>query len=273
MATHGILYGTMIFVYALSLLFYFSDFASANRRAKRIGTGLLIFVWILQSVFLVARIGSHPDMLDITLAEYVYLFAWLLVTVSLAMSRFYRIELLVFCINVIGFSALAVNLFNSPRPGAPLESWRLVRDLLVVHISLVTCAYTALTIAAIFSGMYIFLHRQLKVKQWGSTMRRLPSLETIDRYTIGAVLIGIPLFILSLAMAVTSVLVEGRTELLLDWKVFSSLTALGFYVAYLMRRTVFLQPGLRTARWNLISFGVLVLNIFLNSFSRFHHWT
>jgi len=273
MATHSFLYDTMIFVYALSLLFYFSDFASANRRAKRMGTGLLIFVWILQTIFLVTRIGAHPDMLDVTLAEYVYLFAWLLITVSLAMSRFYRIELLVFCVNVIGFSALAVNLFADPRIEAPLDSWQLVRDLLVVHISLVTGAYAALTIAAILSGMYLFLHRQLKVKQWGSTMRRLPSLETIDRYTFGAVLIGIPLFVLSLAMAVTSVLVEGRTELLLDWKVISSLAVLGFYVAYVVRRTVLLQPGQRTAKWNLLSFAVLILNVLLNSASRFHHWT
>jgi HemX protein len=273
MVTHNLLYDAMIYIYALSLLFYFSDFVDASGRAKRMGAGLLTFVWILQTVILILRIVSHPSLMYLTRFEYLFLFSWMLVTVSLVMSRFFRIELLVFFVNVFGFAVLTVNLFSNPRAEIPLAAWQLVRDLLIVHISLITCAYVALTIAAIFSGMYLFLHRQLKGKSWNKTMRRLPSLEMIDRYTFRTVLIGTPLLILSLAVAVTSILVEGRAWLLLDWKVFSSLVSVGFYIGYVLRRTVLLQPGWRSAWWNLIAFCVLLVTFFLNSFSRFHYWS
>ncbi len=52
MVTRSWLFDAMIYMYALSLLFYFSDFANANRSAKRMGTGLLLFVWVLQTAYL-----------------------------------------------------------------------------------------------------------------------------------------------------------------------------------------------------------------------------
>lgn len=269
----NLLFDTMIAIYALSLLFYFSDFVDASRRAKRVGTGLLVFVWALQTAYLVVRVLNRSDWSLISRFEYLFFYSWLLVTVSLAASRFFRIELLVFFVNVVGFAVLTLNLFGSTKADIPLEPWRLVKELLIVHISLVLCAYAAFTFSAIFSGMYLFLHGQLKDKQWSQTMRRLPSLESIDRYTFRTVLIGTPLLILSLAVAVTSLLVEGKTGLLLDWKVFSSFAAVVFYVSYVIKRTLFAQPGWRTARWNLLAYAVLVLNLFLNSVSRFHYWT
>ncbi|MGO4376255.1 cytochrome C assembly protein, partial [Paenibacillus sp. MCAF20] len=39
MVTQNVLYDAILYVYALSLLFYFSDFMNASRKAKRIGTG------------------------------------------------------------------------------------------------------------------------------------------------------------------------------------------------------------------------------------------
>ncbi|XEC93204.1 inner membrane protein YpjD [Paenibacillus tarimensis] len=269
MVTKSLFYDMMIYVYALSLLFYFSDVVDANGRAKRMGTGLLIFVWLMQTGFFVYRMLTH---MVVTMFDYVFFISWLLITISLVMSRFFRIEFLVFFVNVIGFSILTVIVFSQPGTDIPLVTWRLMRELLYVHISLVTCAYAVLTIGAIFSGMYLFLHRKLKSKHWSKTMRRLPSLDTIDRYIFRTVLIGTPLLILSIAVAVTSILVDGRTELLLDWKVFASFAAVGFYILYLLRRTVWLQPGTKTAGWNLISFAILILNLIFNSVTQFHKW-
>jgi HemX protein len=59
MVTQSWLYDAILYIYALSLLFYFSDFARANRSVKRMGTGLLSFVWVLQTVYLAFQIYSH----------------------------------------------------------------------------------------------------------------------------------------------------------------------------------------------------------------------
>ncbi|MBD2844633.1 cytochrome c biogenesis protein CcsA [Paenibacillus sp. IB182496] len=268
-----ILYHMMIYIYALSLLFYFSDVVDASGRAKRTGTGLLIFVWIMQTGLLVQRMIMDMSANVVTLFDYLFFVSWLLVTVSLVMSRFFRIEFLVFFVNVFGFAIVTLNLFSRPDAQIQLATWALVRELLYVHISLIACAYVVLAIGAIFSAMYLFLHQQLKRKHWSKPMRRLPSLESIDRYAFRCVLIGTPLLILSLAVAITSILVEGRALLLLDWKVFTTMIGVGVYVAYLLRRTLLLQTGRPTAIWNLIAFSVLVVNLFLNSLSRFHDWS
>ncbi|PZD94105.1 cytochrome C assembly protein [Paenibacillus sambharensis] len=273
MVTHNLLFDTMIYMYALSLLFYFSDFVDASRRAKRMGTGLLIFVWTLQTGYLLMRMVHHADFALLSRLEYMLFFSWLLVTVSLVASRFFRIDLLVFFVNVIAFVLLTVNLFSNASEEMPLATWQLARELLYVHISLVLCAYAAFTFAAIFSGMYLFLHFQLKTKNWSKTMRRLPSLESMELYTFRSVVIGVPLMIMSLAFAVASLLFEGRMAFLLDWKVISSFIALFFYISYVVKRTLFNQPGWRTTRWNLLSYAVLILNLLLSSFSRFHSFS
>ncbi|UVI28134.1 cytochrome C assembly family protein [Paenibacillus spongiae] len=272
MVTQNSLYDAMLIIYALSLLFYFSDFVDRNRRAKQMGTGLLIFVWVLQTGFLFHRIWSHLDMTTFSLFENLLFFSWLLITLSLVISRFYRIELFVFIVNIVGFAVLAINMFDIGS-GVSLARWEIVRKLLYVHISLMICAYAALTINAIFSGMYVFLHARLKGKQWTQTMRRLPSLEAIDRYMCRWALIGIPLLAMSLAIAVASILIEARYSLLLDLKVLFSLLALGLYIGTLLQRHWFGGPSWKTARWNLLSFGVMLLNLFMNQSSSFHSWS
>ncbi len=114
MVTQNFLYDAILYIYALSLLFYFSDFMNASRRAKRIGTGLLIFVWVLQTGYLVSRIVSHLQMTAVTAFEYWLGFSWLLVTISLVISRFIKIDFVVFFVNVISFAVLALNLYSNP---------------------------------------------------------------------------------------------------------------------------------------------------------------
>ncbi|MBD2870469.1 cytochrome c biogenesis protein CcsA [Paenibacillus arenilitoris] len=270
MATQTWLYDAILYIYALSLLFFFSDFMNASLRAKRIGAGLLIFVWVLQTGYLIWRIASHLQMTAVTPFEYWLGFTWLLITISLVISRFIKIDFVVFFVNVIGFAVLALNLYSNQGGGESLAVWRTTRELLYIHISLVLCAYAALTIGALFAGMYLFLHNQLKRKRWTSFVRRLPSLELIERYGDRAVIIGVPLLAMSLAIAVTSVLVEGRASLLFDWKVVTSCATLTMYVIYVYQRARLKRPGQQLARLYMLAFGTLILNLLANSISSFH---
>ncbi|MFC4099965.1 cytochrome C assembly family protein [Paenibacillus xanthanilyticus] len=272
MITENWLYDAMLYIYALSLLFYFSDFVDRNRRAKQMGTGLLVFVWVLQTAYLIQRIVSHLNMSFFSLFEYLLLFSWLLVTISLVMNRFFRIEFIVFFVNVIGFAVLALNMFGIGS-GTSLERWELARKLLYVHVSLMICAYAALTIATIFACMYLFLHSRLKGKQWTKSVRRLPSLELIDIYMYRCTLVGAPLLAMSLAVAVTSILTEGEFGLLLDLKVIASFISLGLYIWTLLKRRWLDGPGWKMARWILYSYALLFLNVFLNQASSFHGWS
>lgn len=268
--TQSFLYDATLYIYALSLLFYFSDFIHASRKAKRTGTGLLIFVWVLQTVYLVYRLISHLTMTIVTPFEYWLGFSWLLVTISLVISRFIKIDYIVFFVNVIGFAVLALNLYSNAGGGQSLELWQTTRELLYIHISLVLCAYASLTIGALFAGMYLFLHNQLKRKRWTNVMRRLPSLDLIERYGDRAVIIGVPLLAMSLAIAATSLIVEGRANLLLDFKVISSFAAFIVYIVYVYQKAMLKRSGPQLARLYLFAFFMLIANLAANYLSSFH---
>lgn len=270
MGTVNWMYDAILYIYALSLLFYFSDFMQASRRAKRIGAGLLVFVWVLQTGYLVTRLLTHLELPNVTPFEYWLGFSWLLVTISLVISRFFFIDYIVFFVNVIGFAVLALNLYSAPGTGVDADVWRTTRELLYVHISLVLCAYAALTIGALLAGMYLFLHHRLKSKKWSKSVRRFPSLDAIERYIERSVAIGLPLLAMSLAIAVTSLLVEGRASLLLDWKVMTSFAALATFVVFVYQKAVNKRPGQQLAKLYIAAFAMLMINLLSNSFSSFH---
>ncbi|KIL40300.1 cytochrome C assembly protein [Gordoniibacillus kamchatkensis] len=273
MVTKGWLVDAILYLYALSLLFYFSDVAHANRKVKRVGTGLLSFVWVLQTVYLGLNVYSHRASWVFSGSETLFLFSWLLVTISLFMVRVFRIELLVFFINVFGFGVLALNFFSNPRVSPTLHNWNVNDELLFVHVSLAICSYAAFAVSAVLSGMYLFLHRKLKAKDWSPTMKRLPSLEKMDRYAYISVIIGAPLLLLALALGVVWIAIDGNRQLFLDPKVVNSLFVLAAYVFYLYQRRSLRIEGRKLAAWNLAAFVIVVINFIVTDLvSEFHDW-
>lgn len=266
------LYDAILYIYALSLLFYFSDVARRNRNAKRLGTGFLSFVWVLQTVFFVQFLFYHVHEWYSTFVT-LFFFSWLLVTVTLFIQRFFRIDLIVFFVNVFGFAVFALNIFSNPDIVPSIRGWGINDELLFIHISLAIASYAAFLVAAVFSGMYLFLHRKLKEKQWNSTMKRLPSLEIIDRYTFISIWIGTPLLIMSLALGIVWIVLQHDIRLLLDPKVLNSLVVLAGYGYYLLQRLSLRSPGYKLAMWNLAAFGIVLCNFIVsNLISGFHHW-
>lgn len=274
MVTQSWLYDTVIYIYALSLLFYFSDVVGPNRSAKRMGTGLLSFVWVLQTAYLGYGLVRHDVSATFTMLETLFFFSWFLVTLALIAGRFMRIELFVFFVNVFGFAVLALHMFSNPLVKPSLGNWKISDELLFIHITLAIASYTAYTAAAIFSGMYLFLHRKLKEKQWSSSMKRLPSLEVTDKYTMYAVVIGTPLLLTSLILGIVWVWLQGEAGQLLDPKVVNSFFVLAAYTFYLFQRRSMGINGKKLAVWNLIAFAIVVLNFAVSNFySQFHGWT
>jgi HemX protein len=257
----------VLYVYALSLLFFASDAASGNRSARKAGTGLLVFVWALQTVFLLFLLSERFTMAQLSPRDFLFFVSWLLVSVSFLLNRWMRADLLVLFVNVVGFAVLALNLLQRPHRSLVLSSWETARRLLVVHISLITVSFAVLTVGAILCGMYLFLHGRLKQKRWTPVMSRMPSLELIDRYAFRAGLIGVPLLFLSLSTGAAALLLDNRAAQLLDEKV---LLSFAVYVVYLVRKAASGDDGKRVARWNLVGYAVLVGAFFANALSAFH---
>lgn len=270
MVTSSWIYDAIIYTYALSLLFYFSDVMDVNRRAKRIGTGLLVLVWTIETVFLITRIIRHQSGEMFSSFEFMFMFAWLLITMSLVINRFFQIEFIVFIVNLIGFILLLINMLNDPTAPSSMGEWEMLRNLLVFHVGLAACGFASFTLSAVYSGMYLFLHRRLKRRKWSDAVRRLPSLDRIERASYIAITIGIPLFLLSLSVAVSAVWIGNRSELLLDFKVWFTILVVFMYGGYLLWRKSF--AGIQLAYYNMICYAIMLLNYGLNSISTFHRW-
>jgi len=264
------MYDAIVYTYALSLLFYFSDSVRPNRGAKRMGTGLLAMVWIFQSLFLADRIVELRYMPVYTLFETLFFYSWLLVTFSLAANWFLRIDLLTFLMNLIGFTVSVINLFGHSLTSVSVPQWETRDELLFLHITFAVGSYAAFSISAIFAGMYLFLHRQLKRKLWNVTMRRLPSLERVENYSYRLVVIGIPLLVISLSIGFAELVLLGDWRLMLDPKVMLSLIVLAAYSFTLAARRSLRLPGYKLAGWNVAAFGLVLLNWTGSELSWFH---
>ncbi|MFH5182211.1 cytochrome c biogenesis protein CcsA [Paenibacillus sp. TAB 01] len=238
------------------------------------GTGLLSFVWGMQTVYLGFNLALHDRAMAFSMFETLFMLSWLLVTVSLVVNRFFRIELFVFIVNVLGFSVLALNFFSNPNVSPLLASWNINDEVLFIHISLSIASYSAFVVAAVFSGMYLILHRQLKQKKWSKLMQRLPSLEKTDYYSFISVVIGAPLLLLGISLGLVWIALEGNMTLFFDPKVINSWFVLLAYIFYLVQRVILKTPGDKLALWNLAAFFIMGLNfVFANFYSSFHQWS
>lgn len=267
------IYDGMMYVYTLSLLCHFSGFVEKKRRAKQLGTGLLVFVWILQTFFFVQRLIERNDLPVISMFETLFFISWLFVTVALLIHLFLRMDMLLIMVNATGFVFLGLGLFSDREATPTLAGWDVADELLFIHITLAIASYAAFFVSALLSGMYLFLHRRLKRKKWTKAVRMLPDLGTIDRYSSRFAGIGAPLLALSLALGIIWVVLIGHLRLLYDVKVINSLLILTAYAFYFVQRLARQAPQLKLAWWNLAAFAFIIANFIVSNYlSRFHQW-
>ncbi|WP_036652169.1 cytochrome C assembly family protein [Paenibacillus pini] len=266
-------YDAGIYIYALSLLFFISDCIRRNSSAKRMGTGLLVVVGVLQASVLVVRAWQESALPIFTPFDFLLLFAFSIVAASVIISYLQRVDFAVLLLTMIGFSVLVLNRLWFTAGNNPLYHWKAVHGLLILHITLANLSFAVLTIAAVFAVMYLFLHHRLKGKKWTDTVRRLPSLEWMDKYSYILVFIGTPLLTVSFIVATLSVISEGRMDLLLDLKVLSTLVGLGIYYFYLIQKRLQQRSGTVMAKWILIGYVFIIIIFMLNAWSDFHRWT
>lgn len=269
----NLIYDIGICIYALSLLFFISDCVSRNRAAKRIGTGLLVVAALFQGGVIGLRVAETRTIPVFTSFDFLLLCSFSVTLTSLVVILMKRTEFAPLLMNTIGFCVMFLNRFWITTGYNTLESWQTVHGMLILHIALASISFTALTVGAVFAAMYMFLHRKLKHKKWNDIVRRLPSLEILDKYSYIALLMGTPVLILSLIVAVLSIATEGRWTLLADLKVLSTTVALGVYIYYFVRRRIQKQSGYDTAIWAIVGFVFIVVNFLLNAWSGFHSWS
>ncbi|MCL6605972.1 MAG: cytochrome c biogenesis protein [Paenibacillus sp.] len=267
------IYDAALLLYALSLLFYFSDCLRRSPSGKRFGTGLLVVVGLLQMVGLGIRFVQEAGLPIFTPYDFLFWFSFSIVLISLVVAYRRRGEFTVLLLSGAGFSAFLLNRVWLTAADHTLQSWSAVHGWLAMHIILANLSFAALTLGTVFAILYLFLHDKLKAKQWSDRIRRLPSLETLDKYSYTSILVGTPLLMGSLIVAGISIVIESRLPLLQDLKVLSTLIGLGIYICYLILKRSNRRSGVVMARFAVTGYGFIILNFLLNSWSELHRWS
>ena len=267
------IYDAALLLYALSLLFYFSDCLRRSPSGKRLGTGLLVVVGLLQTVVLSIRFVQEAGLPIFTPYDFLFWFSFSIVLISLAVAYRRRGEFTVLLLSVAGFSVFLLNRVWLTATDHTLQSWSAVHGWLAMHIIMANLSFAALTLGTVFGILYLFLHNRLKGKQWNDRVRRFPSLETLNRYSYLSILVGTPLLVGSLVVAGISIVIEGRLPLLQDLKVLSTLIGLGIYICYLILKISNRRSGVLMARLAVTGYGFIILNFLLNSWSELHRWS
>jgi HemX protein len=267
------IYEITIIVYALSVLLYFVDFLHNNRKANVLAFWLLAFVWISQTVFLLFRMIETGRIPILTIFEGLYFYAWVLITLSLIINRLLKVDFIVFFTNVLGFFIMALHTFAPTEHHFGVVAKKLVSELLIIHITMSFLAYGAFSVSFIFSILYLIQHKLLKKKKWGKRLLRMEDLSKLDRLSHILILIGVPILLLGLLLGVLWAYIKIPNFHWYDMKVLGSFSVLVVYSFYLYQRVALKMQGKAIALWNIGSFLVLLINLFLfGSLSRFHIW-
>ena len=260
-----------ILIYALSVLFYFIDFLQHNRKAGKMAFWLLSIVWLLQTVYMFYIMMETDRFPVLNVAEGLYFYTWVLVTLSLVLTKVLRVEFIVFFTNVIGFSMMAIHTFTASDLHSAELTGKLTSELLVIHITMAILSYGAFSLSFAFSLLYLFQYRLLKKKKWGKWLLRIEDLSKLDHMAYVLNIIGVPMLLLSLILGIIWAYISYDTLYWTDAKVLGSFIMLFLYGFYLYIRLVRNMQGKIVARWNVASFLVLMINYFLlGSLSTFH---
>jgi HemX protein len=262
-----------IVVYAASVLLYFIDFLNSNRRANQTAFWLLAFVWVFQTVFLFYYMVDTGRFPVLTLFEGLYFYAWVLVTLSLAINKLLKVDFIVFFTNVLGFIIMAIHTFAPVHYDSNVMSEQLVSELLLIHITMAIMSYGAFSISFVFSLLYLIQYDLLKRKKWGKLLWRISDLTRLDYWSYILNVIGVPMLILSLILGLQWAWIKVPDLEWYDAKLIGSFIVLAVYSIYLYLRVAKEVFGKSLALLNIASFLIVLINFFLfGKLSSFHFW-
>ncbi|MEK4230163.1 cytochrome c biogenesis protein [Solibacillus sp. FSL H8-0538] len=266
------LYELMVVLYALSLVFYFTDYLYKQVRARRIAFWLVSVVWALQTIFFLLFIFETKRFPILSLFEGVYFYAWLLTTLSIVLHCIARVDLPVFFINVLGFVFVTIHLF-APNETTQHVVDSLVSEMLFIHICFAIVSYAAFSLSFVFSVLYLILYRILKQKKFNNLWSRLPSLQQMSSWMSNSILFGVPLLFISLILGLEWALMTLDGLSVFDVKIIGSFILTVIYITILLLHRNGKLVGMTYAWVQIYTFLLVVINFFLGSkLSNFHLW-
>ncbi|WNF35946.1 cytochrome c biogenesis protein [Bacillaceae bacterium IKA-2] len=269
----NLLYIVTVLLYCLSVTGYFIDFLHKNQKVNRISFWLLSIVWVLQTIFFVLRMIEFNRLPIMTSFEGLFFYAWIIVSVSLVINWFFKVDLFVFFTNIFGFAIMAISVFVPTGDISQKLQALLISELLFIHVTLVLLAYGAFTFAFIFSIMYYYQHQMLKQKRWSKRLSRFGDLSKSEHLAFMFSVLGFPLLLMGVILGFVWASIALGYIPWFDSKIITSALVLIVYGYYLYSRVVKKNSGYSLVLLNIAGFLLILINYFLSGvLSNFHLW-
>ena len=220
-------------VWADYLWLFYTDDPRARRTCSRAGAAVVL---LHMGAMVLRGLGLQRLPMG-TQSEFLGALALALLGTYLVVERRLRAKQTGFL--TTGAAALMMVLASLAGPGSAATNPLLQDPGFAGHAVLVLLAYTALSLSFLYAILYLVLARQLMRRQFGLLFRRLPALETLERMSVVAVELGVPLLFLALALGhlwmyslaerveptMASMLTPWDPKILLSWVIFLAYTA------------------------------------------------
>jgi cytochrome c-type biogenesis protein CcsB len=237
---------------------YVSQVARPDKGLARVGVWALwigFIVHTVATVYRLARTGTPAMTFDQGLS----FFAWLLTGVYLAVRRVDRLTAIGAVVSPLAFVlTLGAVLFFSdgvqPVPADLRSPW------LPVHVTLAFLGNAVLALAFAVSVVYLIQDRSLKEHRSGWMIRRLPSLEQLDKLNFRCLAWGFPL--LTLGIVTGGVWAAHASGRFWSWepREVMSLLTWAIYAGLLQFRMTAGLRGRRAATLTIVGFGLVVVS-------------
>ncbi len=263
--------------YLLAALAYLVVFLDSPGWARKLATPFTLVVAGAHLIYLILCTLSFKHVPVANAWEGFTVVAFAMVVVYLALEWRWKDQAtgIFLLVPVLFFQILSSAFVTHSREVAEI----LRSPLFGVHVVTALVGYVAFSVAAVYGAMYIMLYRELKKHRVGLIFRRLPTLETLSRLNLGAILLG--WVGLTLASILGSIWADGLTSsgqlagnFYTDPKFLLTLALWALYGVTLGGRYLLRWPNRQLAYLSLVAFFLMVgtslaVNLVLPSFHQF----
>ena len=190
------LYFAAMALYVGGMFAYFAYFSYRTKALRWLGIALIVPGAGIQLGAIVTRGFADGHYPLANMYEYSSMLALVAVTAFLLMTIRWPVASLgggVALFVVVALMGIGYGLYQSPEPLVPaLQSY-----WLKIHVTSMMASSGILVSSFVFAALYLVKDRSANVKSWlhGTVAAaRLPSLETLDRLTFRAILLGFPIW-------------------------------------------------------------------------------
>lgn len=255
---NAVLYDVALTAYILATLTAFGFLVSRRDELSRLTVLMTRTGWLVHTLALVVRWVELSRSPVSTMAEAVSVLIWGVVLLELWAERQYGVRVLAaFVLPIVLMLGLALPTgLRALALGAPARSgW------VWAHVGLVLVGLAALVLNFAGALMYLLQERQLKARRARGLYYRLPSLETLDRFTYRTLLLGFPFLTAGLVLGALWAPTAWGSLLTFDPLALFSVVMWIVYAATLSGRVAGGWRGRRAAYFTIAGFCALLLSL------------